>query len=193
MYPILNRSKRELIDICCRHLKYTIPPALALSLLFRPLATKRDVYKILFLITVALVSTTPWDSYLVRKRIWTYPNDAIVGVTLLDVPIEEYFFFIIQTYLTSVVYLLLSKPTFHPIYLQVERSKPSHGRPERGTNWKYIRIAGQIVLAVTLRWAVKLVQDKQQGTYLGLILAWAVPFMLMLWYDANNTVTLTCC
>lgn len=35
-----------------RHVKYTIPPALVLTLLYRPLLTRLDVYKILFLITV---------------------------------------------------------------------------------------------------------------------------------------------
>lgn len=36
------------------HLLYTIPPALALSLCYRPLGTALDVYKILFLISVSL-------------------------------------------------------------------------------------------------------------------------------------------
>ncbi|KAL8899737.1 MAG: hypothetical protein Q9207_006043 [Kuettlingeria erythrocarpa] len=43
--------------------------------------------------------------------------DAIVGPTLFKIPAEEIFFFIIQTYNTSILYLLASKPTFHPIYL----------------------------------------------------------------------------
>jgi len=38
----------------CRHLKYTIPPAIVLSALYRPLATRLDVYKVAFLITVCL-------------------------------------------------------------------------------------------------------------------------------------------
>ena len=37
------------------HLKYTIPPAIALTALYRPLLTSLDVYKLLFLITVSLV------------------------------------------------------------------------------------------------------------------------------------------
>jgi hypothetical protein len=35
-----------------RHVKYTIPPAIILSLLYRPLCTRLDLYKIAFLITV---------------------------------------------------------------------------------------------------------------------------------------------
>ena len=160
-----------------------MPPAVALTLLFRPLATKLDVYKVLFLITVSIVSTTPWDSYLIRSRIWTYPPDAVIGTTLFDIPIEEYFFFIIQTYITSLIYLILSKPTFHPIYLQVERSQPRNGRPERGQNWRYIKLGGQLVLALTLRYSVKLVRDGGHGMYMGMILIWATPFLTLLWYE----------
>jgi len=37
------------------HLKFTIPPALFLTLLLRPLLNRTDVYKIAFLITVSRV------------------------------------------------------------------------------------------------------------------------------------------
>ncbi|KAI9700898.1 MAG: hypothetical protein M1820_006659 [Bogoriella megaspora] len=168
-------------DYALVHLKYTLPLAALLTLLFRPLATKLDVYKIIFLVVIAVASTTPWDSYLIRQRIWTYPSHATVGYTLFDVPIEEYFFFVVQTYTTSLLYLLLSKPTFHPTYLQVERAHATRGKPERGGNWRYIRIAGQIVLALTIRGGVWLIQKGGSGTYMGLILVWAVPFLLLLW------------
>ncbi|KAL8694254.1 MAG: hypothetical protein Q9218_001080 [Villophora microphyllina] len=46
---------------------------------------------------IAVVSTTPWDSYLIRRRIWTYPAHVIVGPTLFQIPAEEVFFFVIQT------------------------------------------------------------------------------------------------
>ena len=36
----------------CSHAKYTIPPAVLLTLLYRPLFTKLDVFKVVFLITV---------------------------------------------------------------------------------------------------------------------------------------------
>lgn len=35
-----------------RHLKFTIPPCLILTLLYRPLLTRLDLYKISFLVTV---------------------------------------------------------------------------------------------------------------------------------------------
>lgn len=33
-----------------------------------------------------------------------YPPDAIIGPTLLDIPAEELFFFVIQTYIVSTLH-----------------------------------------------------------------------------------------
>ena len=57
------------------------------------------------------------DSYLIRTRVWSmphtpwllfimltlpaYPPDVIIGPTLFDIPAEELFFFVIQTYIVS--------------------------------------------------------------------------------------------
>lgn len=38
------------------HIKYTIPPALALTILLRPLLARVDWYKILFLVSVSFLS-----------------------------------------------------------------------------------------------------------------------------------------
>lgn len=45
-----------------RHLKYTIPPSLALTILYRPLLTRLDVCKVILLITVSclLCRFTTW-------------------------------------------------------------------------------------------------------------------------------------
>lgn len=37
-----------------RHAKFTVPPALVLTILYRPLLARLDVYRILFLVTVSL-------------------------------------------------------------------------------------------------------------------------------------------
>lgn len=39
---------------------YTIPIALLLSVILAPLLTRLDVYKIVFLVTVAFAYTLPW-------------------------------------------------------------------------------------------------------------------------------------
>jgi len=155
-----------------RHLKYTIPPAVALTLFYRPLLNRTDLYKIAFLVTIAFVSTLPWDSYLVRRKIWTYPPDAIIGPTLLSVPVEELFFFVIQTYNTTLLYLILNKPIFHPSYLSTATSRKSSG-----LQWN----AGQAILTASVMLGGGLIWRGNEGTYLGLIIAWAGPFALLLW------------
>jgi 15-cis-phytoene synthase/lycopene beta-cyclase len=155
-----------------RHLKYTIPPAIALTLLYRPLLSRTDLYKIAFLISIAVVSTIPWDSYLVRRKVWTYPPSAIIGPTLASIPAEEVFFFVIQTYNTTLLYLILNKPTFHPNYLTSSKCQQSSGTRLN---------AGQVILTSSIIAGGGLVWRGNEGTYLGLILVWAGPFALLLW------------
>ncbi|KAL8872578.1 MAG: hypothetical protein Q9174_001812 [Haloplaca sp. 1 TL-2023] len=163
-------------DYALVHLYYNIPPALLLTACYHPLCTKIDIYKIVFLILIAVVSTTPWDSYLIRRRIWTYPEDAIVGPTLFHIPAEEIFFFIIQTYNTSLLYLFASKPTFHPIYLRGGAKLLHDARRLR--IWRWI---GNASLAAVIIAGAALVYKNERGLYLGLIIVWSGPFIFMLW------------
>ncbi|KAI4221065.1 MAG: hypothetical protein L6R36_007161 [Xanthoria steineri] len=162
-------------DYALVHLYYNIPPAALLTACYYPFCTKLDVYKILFLVIIAVASTTPWDSYLIRRRIWTYPSDAIVGPTLFYIPAEEIFFFVIQTYNTSLLYLLASKPTFHPIYLRGEKLLHD-GRRLRTWRW----IAAVFLVAAILLGAA-MIAGNGRGLYMGLIIVWAGPFILSLW------------
>ncbi|KAI4285626.1 MAG: hypothetical protein L6R38_000528 [Xanthoria sp. 2 TBL-2021] len=162
-------------DYALVHLYYNIPPAALLTACYYPFYTKIDVYKILFLVIIAVVSTTPWDSYLIRRRIWTYPSDAIVGPTLFNIPAEEIFFFIIQTYNTSLLYLLASKPTFHPIYLRGDKLLHD-GRRLRSWRWR-----GAVFLVAVTSSGVAMIAGNGRGLYMGLIIVWAGPFIFMLW------------
>lgn len=110
---------------------------------------------------------SPWDSYLIKNRIWTYPPGVVVGLTAWDIPAEELFFFVIQTFNTSLLYMILSKPTFHPIYLS------------KKTGWG--KIAGQILFASAIIFGLVSVSSGGEGMYMGLILIWACPFLLFLW------------
>lgn len=124
-------------DAFNRHAKYTVPLALILSYVFRPLHSPLDSYKIVFLVAIAVVYTIPWDSYLIRSHVWSYPQRAVLGPTLFDIPIEELFFFFIQTYITSLLYLLLAKPVFHPAHV--------HGRLE-SKRVKRVRRVGMLAI-----------------------------------------------
>lgn len=103
----------------------------------------------------------------------------IIGPKLFDIPLEEVFFFIIQTYNTTLLYLLLSKPTFHPIYLRYEEKKDA---------WKYYKLAGQGILAMLFKRGLTMVRAEKEGMYMGLILVWALPFLLLLWSLAYQLI-----
>lgn len=140
--------------------------------MYVPLCTRLDLYKIAFLITIAVSATIPWDSYLIRTGVWSYPPNVILGPTVLDIPLEEVFFFIIQSFNTSLLYLILNKPILHPVYLVKE---------EKGDRWKLIKLGGQLVLGLTIKRGIDYVRGGGRHTYLGLILVWAVPFLFLLW------------
>jgi 15-cis-phytoene synthase / lycopene beta-cyclase len=125
---------------------------------------------------IAFVATTPWDSYLIRRGIWSYPNDAIFGPAPLGIPLEEYTFFFVQTWITSLLYFLLSKPVFQPGYLAMPKDTYA-----RIFTYKTIGRLGQFILATTFVVSIATVVKGGTGLYLGLILAWATPVLLLLW------------
>lgn len=111
---------------------------------------------------------------------WTYPSHAILGPVLYHIPVEELFFFVIQTYGTSFIYLLVSKPTLHPACLpHKERRRGLYDYTAR--HYGTIGIAGQALLIWVLVTGARLVSAGGTGTYMGLILIWALPFVLLLW------------
>ncbi|SMF11903.1 lycopene cyclase domain-containing protein [Pseudobacteriovorax antillogorgiicola] len=115
-----------------------------------------------FLSFVAVVYTTPWDNYLVKHKIWWYGPDKVLGV-IGYVPIEEYAFFVLQTVLTG-LYLYIVRRPFRP-----ESHQPDYSVP---------RLTGSMVylLLSILGW-IMLFTDSFR--YLGLILGWACPVMLL--------------
>ncbi|KAK4543382.1 hypothetical protein LTR36_005525 [Oleoguttula mirabilis] len=163
-------------DYALVHLTYTLPPAALLTLLYAPLCTKLDLYKIAFLIAIAVTSTIPWDSYLIRNNIWSYPPSVVLGPKIFDIPIEEVFFFVVQTFNTTLLYLLLSKPALHSTYLLREKKGTREGQ-----KWKYIKLMGQLAFALTFKKGIDYVRAEGKHTYLGLIFVWAAPFLWVLW------------
>lgn len=156
-----------------RHVKYTIPLAGFLTVAAKPFLSRVDAVRILFIVTVAVTATIPWDSYLIRTGIWTYPENGVLGYSLFGIPIEELFFFVVQTYITSLIYILCNKPVLQAQYIDTQASRPAWIR--RG------HALGQAILAALTGIGGILIRQGGNGTYLGLILAWACPFLFLTW------------
>lgn len=90
------------------HIFYNIPPLVLFGLLYRPFSTKGDLRKFLFLVTIAVAYTTPWDNYIIYRKAWQYCPTCVIG-TIGLVPIEEYVFFVTQTLLTCLIHSLLTR------------------------------------------------------------------------------------
>ena len=101
---------------------------------------------------------------------------------------EELFFFVIQTYNTSLLYCLLTKPTFHPVYL---RSKI------KNQALQFWRWTGIVLVASAVVVGAWMIESGGPGFYMGLIICWAGPFCLLLWSvlrcrDGISQEVLTC-
>lgn len=118
-----------------------------------------------------MVATIPWDSYLIRNKIWSYAPESVVGHTLYSIPIEEVFFFVIQTYLTSLLYCILRKPLVLPVYLRSSSTSRS----------RLIRQLGQAFLVAAFATGIAFCYSGGKPTYLGLILIWVCPVLLLQW------------
>jgi lycopene beta-cyclase len=69
---------------------------------------RRQVTLSLFLIlgvvsVVAVVYTGPWDSAIIANGVWSYGRGQVVGILLGHVPLEEYGFYVLQTFLVGTI------------------------------------------------------------------------------------------
>lgn len=94
---------------------------------------------------------------------------------MFDIPLEEVFFFVIQTYITSNLYQLLSKPVIHPFYLKAAPSFAS----------RVSHVLGIVGLGYICQAAIVNLALGGKQYYLSLIFAWAGPFLLLLWTVAG--------
>lgn len=118
------------------------------------------------LVLIALIYTTPWDNYLVATQVWWYDPTLVTGLTLGWVPIEEYTFFVLQTILAGLWLLWLAR-----------RILPARGafRSRSPLRWVITFILGLFwLLSVFI-----LATGWQPGTYLVLILVWALPPVML--------------
>ena len=118
-------------------------------------------------VVVAVVYTTPWDNYLVATRVWWYNPGLVTGFVIGYVPIEEYTFFVLQTLLTAAFLLLIARhrPMWTPVQLT-------------SSEWKRKTATGLLAVLWVI-FAVILVVGWKPGTYLALLMVWALPPLMI--------------
>ena len=125
-------------------------------------------------VLIALVYTTPWDNYLVYREVWGYAPGRVL-FTIGYVPVEEYFFFVVQTLLAGL--LLFGLARWRPRWAQAGTLEPAFGARLR---------VGGVVFSLAIAAAGLLLLRTERGTYLGLILVWAGPVLALLWGYAGD-------
>jgi lycopene cyclase domain-containing protein len=115
---------------------------------------------------IAVLWTTPWDSYLIATRVWWYKPELVTGLTFLYIPIEEYTFFVLQPILTGMWLLFVIR--HYPVALPLQMDG--------------LRLRRIVTAALGITWlgfAALLASGWQPGTYLGLLMIWAIPPMMI--------------
>jgi lycopene cyclase domain-containing protein len=155
------------------HLVFILPPLLLLALTSREHVRRlgpRALPAIGGVLLLALVYTTPWDSELIRRGVWGYGPERVIG-TLWLIPIEEYMFFLLQPLLAGLWFYRL-------VPAGLEDARP----PSPAVRW-----GGTAVYAALALLGVLLLQ-RREGTYMGMILAWAAPVLAAQWALAAGKI-----
>ncbi|CAO1633242.1 unnamed protein product [Sympodiomycopsis kandeliae] len=156
------------------HVYFTLPATAILYFLNRPFLTQLDKAKLVLLPCIAFVWTTPWDNELVRQRAWRYPRSCVIG-TIGYVPYEEYFFFIIQSVMTTLFVNFTSRWLLPTLYIF---QSPS----ERGRKAFTPSNLSLVACSATFVAGCILTRPQQHSYYLGMILWWAsIPLGLLFW------------
>ncbi|GAC71575.1 hypothetical protein PANT_4d00009 [Moesziomyces antarcticus T-34] len=154
------------------HLLWTLPLCVLLFLVARPFLTKLDRAKLILLPIIAFLWTTPWDNIIVKNRAWSYHRHCI-WFTIGYVPIEEYFFFIIQSLISTLWGTLLTRWHLPNLYL----APPADGRRRRS-----LATPTLVALIVPFLLGLRLAVPDTHSYYFGMISWWAsLPLALLLW------------
>jgi len=161
------------LDYLTFHLIFTLPLLVVLAVVYlreRLYLDDPSPWGMVVVGVIALVYTTPWDSYMIRREVWGY-GDGRVFVRFLEVPLGEYLFFVLQPLVVGLwLYLLLAR---------------TETRPSGGWTPRYILVtAGVGVTGLGWWWA--------RGTetfYIGMVLVWAGPVLALQWaYGGHHIV-----
>lgn len=133
------------------------------------------------LVVVAAFYTTPWDSYLIACQVWA-SSEANVSGTFLYIPYEEYLFFILATLITCLTWMT----TWPSQWVDVEATGAAAVAGAGGIagvaqpQSKPSKLVTVFVVAAFLLGIVA-VLTWDRFLYLGLLLAWSMPVLLLQW------------
>lgn len=166
------------------HILYTIPATTVASFFLNPLVSKRNLFTIAFHVSIATLYTFPWDSYIIHNHAWTYPEWAVM-YTLKKVPIEEVFFFMIQSTFTAQLFLLLGMfdtPSQHLMKdTRSDASVSTSSYIRKVLRWGPLAVLPALCIT-GWRYAI----PETHGFYLGCIAWWITPIMTFLWGIAGD-------
>lgn len=87
-----------------RFLALFLGPLLVLAVVVaRRVVAARHLLFLLALSIVVVAWTSPWDNAAVAAGLWGFDPERISGVVLGRLPLEEYLFFLLQTWVTSLL------------------------------------------------------------------------------------------
>lgn len=87
-----------------RFLALFLGPLLVLGIvLVRPVFRRRHLLFLLGLSLVVVAWTSPWDNAAVAAGLWGFDPERISGIVIGLLPLEEYLFFLLQTWVTSLL------------------------------------------------------------------------------------------
>jgi phytoene desaturase len=151
------------------HIIFTIPAVLVMARLAKESSPSPEYFRtacksIGWLCLIATIWASPWDNFLVMRRVWNYPEvDHVLGV-IGYVPIEEYAFFSIQTILVGLIWVWRGQVLIIPHFRKVGP-------------WRIIGLGALGTLFALSCWMMTI----ERTTYLGLIIAWSTPILAIQW------------
>ena len=147
------------------HLVFTLPLFGVLTLLCLRKEVFEDGYPPLgvgVVTVIALVYTTPWDSYMIKSGVWRY-GDGVVTARLVEVPLGEYMFFVVQPLIAGFwLYVVL---------------RSTEGRSAGAWTTRWMLAAAGIGVAAVGWWLTR----SEPTFYIGMILVWAGPPLALQW------------
>lgn len=156
------------------HFYYTLPPTLILYLLMRPLMSNFDKIKLVSISTLAVIYIATWYNYIIHHKALSYRKDAVL-MTIGNVPIEEYLFFILQSVFATLWTNLCSRWTLHSLFLKTT------------SRFQFLLIRFSVIAVLTalmcIGWIYSVPRTKL--FYVASMIWWSSVPLIGLWYSSG--------